>query len=122
MSLVVSGVESREAGGSEPEETCNGSRAGAMWGKGHEPWDVAHLKARTGKSLGEELHPADTRGKEARTLAPELQGAGHVLLSVSSGICHSSQDSPPPWEVLGAASTMRLPEAMAALEGLIHAS
>ena len=25
-----------------------------------------------GKSLWEDLHPADTRGKEARTLAPEL--------------------------------------------------
>lgn len=34
MSLVVSGVESSEAGSSEPEETCDGSRGGSNVGKG----------------------------------------------------------------------------------------
>ena len=43
------------------------AEVGAMWGKGHEPWGVAHLKARTGKSLQEELHPVDTGGKEAKS-------------------------------------------------------
>ena len=52
------------------------AEAGAMWGKGHEPWGVVHLKAGSffwmAEKAWEDLYPADTRGKEARTLAPEL--------------------------------------------------
>ena len=45
-----------------------------------------------------------------------------MLLLVSSGTGRSSQDFPPPREELGAASTMKLREAMAAFKGLIRAS
>lgn len=94
------------------------AEVGAMWGKGHELWGVAHLKARTGKSLQEELHPADTGGKEAKSckvlaMCYSWSAQGHVTVAKTRHLPGRSWVLP---------STMRLPEAIAALKGLIHAS
>ena len=60
-----------------------------------------------GRESLQELHPADTAPGGPGTLAPELQGAVCVLLQSGSVICHSSRDSPPPGEELGAGSCGR---------------
>lgn len=80
------------------------AEVGVMRGKGHEPRGVEPLRAGTEEKASRSSIPQTPHPGDPKTLAPDCRVLSACCSQSGSVIYHSSRDSPPPGEELGAGS------------------